>query len=68
VAEVLKDASEPLDAKTMTDRAIAKGLWSPGGKTPAATVYSAIIREVAKLGDHARFKKTGRGMFAYNKK
>ena len=28
-------------------------------------VYSAILREIAKQGDKARFKKTDRGQFAY---
>ena len=65
VAQVLKEAGEPLDAKTMTERAIAKGLWKTGGKTPAATIYAAIIREIAAKGKDARFKKTDRGRFAF---
>jgi hypothetical protein len=44
-----------------------KGLWtSPGGKTPAATLYSAILREINAKGKEARFKKTDRGHFAIN--
>jgi hypothetical protein len=44
----------------MTDQ----GLWSsPGGKTPHATLYSAILRDLAK-GDESRFVKTERGRFA----
>jgi hypothetical protein len=31
-----------------------------------ATVYSAIIRELAAKGKDARFRKTGRGQFAAN--
>ena len=43
----------------------AKGYWtSPGGKTPAATLYSAILREIDTKGDAARFVKVGRGQFA----
>jgi hypothetical protein len=39
----------------------AKGYWtSPGGKTPAATLYSAILRELAHKGSDARFAKTER--------
>ena len=42
----------------------AKGLWkSPGGKSPEATLYAAIIREIAAKGDAARFKKHERGVF-----
>ncbi len=40
------------------------GYWSsPGGKTPHATLYSAILREIRKKGKDARFKKTERGRF-----
>ena len=45
-----------------------KGYWtSPGGKTPAATLYSAILRELQTKGKDARFKKTERGKFAVGK-
>ena len=63
-AKVLADAGEPLNCKTIVERAIEKGLWKTEGKTPQATVYAAIIREIAKKGDAARFAKTERGMFA----
>lgn len=43
----------------------AKKLWSsPGGKTPASTLYSAILREINAKWKDARFKKTERGKFA----
>jgi hypothetical protein len=64
-AQVLAESKEPMNAKQMIDAMAAKGLWSsPGGKTPAATLYSAIIRELATKGKDARFKKTERGKFA----
>jgi hypothetical protein len=45
----------------------AKGLWtSPGGKTPHATLYSAILREIGAKGKATRFKKTDRGHFTAN--
>ena len=34
--------------------------------TPAATLYSAIMREMKVKGKDARFKKTERGHFALN--
>ncbi len=37
-------------------------LDSPGGKTPHATLYSAILRDLAK-GDDSKFVKTERGRF-----
>jgi hypothetical protein len=51
-------------AKDMIAAVEAKGLWkSPGGKTPEATLYAAIIREIAAKGKDARFKKHERGVF-----
>lgn len=45
-----------------------KGYWvSPGGKTPAATLYSAILREITTKGKESRFEKTERGKFAYRR-
>ena len=42
----------------------AKGYWtSPGGKTPSATLYSAILKELKTKGADARFRKTERGKF-----
>lgn len=64
-AKVLADAGEPLNCKTIVERAIEKGLWKSDGKTPAATVYAAIIREIAKKGDASRFAKTERGRFTF---
>ena len=45
-ANVLADADEPLCCKTVVERAMEKGYWKTGGKTPAATVYAAIVREI----------------------
>ena len=63
-AKVLKDAGEPMGAKQIVEAAMAKGLWQSNGATPHATIYSAMIREIAAKGDDARFKKVGRGQFA----
>jgi len=60
---VLAEAGEPLNTKEMVERMLAKGLWSTGGKTPAATIYSAILREIATKGADARFRKVARGKF-----
>jgi len=62
--EVLKNAAGgPLGAKEMVERMLAKGLWKTNGRTPQATLYAAIIREIAAKGKDARFHKTGRGRF-----
>jgi hypothetical protein len=67
-AKVLAEAGEPMDCQTMIKTMAEKGYWtSPGGKTPAATLYSAILRELKAKGDDARFKKTERGKFSIGK-
>ncbi len=65
-AKVLKDAGEPLNCKTIVERAVEKGWWTTNGKTPSATVYAAILREITAKGKDARFRKTERGKFAFN--
>ena len=64
-ARVLAEAGQPMTCQEMIDAMAAKGYWtSPGGKTPAATLYSAVLRELATKGAKARFTKTERGKFA----
>jgi hypothetical protein len=64
-ARVLAEAGQPMTCQEMIDAMAKKGYWtSPGGKTPAATLYSAILRELATKGADARFVKTERGKFA----
>ncbi len=66
-ARLLADSKEPLGTKTLIEMMAAKGLWtSPGGKTPAATLYAAIVREISTKGKDARFRKADRGLFAAN--
>jgi hypothetical protein len=63
-AQVLAASEVPMRATEMIAAMEAKGLWkSPGGKTPEATLYAAIIREIAAKGTAARFKKHERGVF-----
>ncbi len=67
-AQVLAASDVPMRAKEMIAKMEAKGLWkSPGGKTPEATLYAAIIREIAAKGDKARFKKHDKGVFVAGK-
>jgi hypothetical protein len=66
-AKVLAESEEPLNTKEMVEAMSAKKYWtSPGGKTPHATLYSAILREIQKKGDDARFRKVERGHFTLN--
>ena len=63
-ARVLQEKGEALNCGEMIEVMAAKSYWkSPGGKTPAATLYSAILREIKVKGAEARFKKTERGKF-----
>ena len=60
---VLTQAKQPMTAKAMVEAMVAKGLWSsPGGKTPEATLYASIIRDIRRGAD-ARFQKVDRGQF-----
>jgi hypothetical protein len=65
-AQVLKAKGEPMQAKAMIEAMAEKKLWSSDAATPHATLYAAIIREIAAKGKDARFKKTDRGHFAFN--
>jgi len=56
-----------MGVKEIVEVAFAKGYWKSNGKTPAATVYSAIIREISAKGKESRFKKVERGKFASNR-
>jgi hypothetical protein len=67
-AKVLAGSKQAMTCKELIEAMAAKGLWSsPGGKTPHATLYSAILREINEKGKEARFKKTERGHFAANR-
>jgi hypothetical protein len=63
-AKVLGETSQPLNCQELIGAMAAKGYWtSPAGKTPAGTLYSAILRELQRKEDEARFVKTARGQF-----
>ncbi len=66
-AKVLGEANGPLGCKELATRMLAKGYWKTKGKTPAATLYSAIFREIGTKGSGARFKKADKGKFALKK-
>lgn len=63
--EVMKTATEPMTCKQLVEAMAERKLWSsPGGKTPEATLYASLMREIAKKGDVARFVKAAPGRFA----
>lgn len=54
----------PLNVKQMVEQVVAQKLWTPGsGRTPSATLYSSILRELQHKGGEARFEKVDRGQF-----
>ena len=65
-AKVLAESDgEAMSCQKLIEVMATKGLWtSPGGKTPHATLYSAILREINEKGKDARFTKIERGKFA----
>ncbi len=65
--KVMTEAGQPMTTKAMIEAMAAQGYWtSPGGATPWATLYSALIREIANKGDESRFAKVDRGQFTLN--
>ena len=65
-AAVLKTKREAMRSGEMIAAMAEQGLWSsPNGKTPHATLYAAILREIAAKGKDARFRKVERGKFEY---
>lgn len=64
-ARILGEAGEPLRCAEIVRRMLEQGLWRTAGKTPAATINAAIIREIAAKGEQSRFRKAGRGLFAH---
>ena len=67
-AQVLAEAGKPMTCRDITKAMLDKGLWKTGGKTPWATIYSAMLREVDDKPGESRFTKTGRGLFALAQK
>jgi hypothetical protein len=64
-AKVLAETGQAMSCAELIAAMDAKGYWSsPKGRTPAGTLYAALLRELQTKGDQARFCKTGRGQFA----
>jgi HB1, ASXL, restriction endonuclease HTH domain len=64
-AKVLGETGQAMNCPELIAAMAAKGYWSsPKGRTPAGTLYSALLRELKTKGENARFRKTERGKFA----
>ncbi len=65
-AQVLQKSGQAMRAQEMIAAMSEAGLWSsPSGKTPHATLYAAILREINAKGKDARFRKVERGKFEF---
>lgn len=64
-AIVLKKAGVPMTCKEVWAKIDEQKLWFTEGKTPEATIYSAILREIKAKGKDARFRKAARGKFEF---
>jgi hypothetical protein len=68
-AKVLGESGQPMRCPEMIETMAKKRYWqSPGGKTPAATLYAAILKEITTKGKESRFVKVDRGQFGAAKR
>jgi hypothetical protein len=66
--KVLGKTGQAMNCQELIAAMAARGYWSsPKGRTPAGTLYSAVLRELKTKGENARFLKTERGKFALKK-
>jgi hypothetical protein len=64
-AQVLGETGQAMSCPELIAAMAAQGYWSsPTGRTPASTLYAAILRELQTQGGQGRFVKTERGKFA----
>jgi hypothetical protein len=64
-ARVLTETGREMTCPELIEAMAAKRYWtSPGGRTPASTLYASIFQEIKSKGKDSRFRKTERGKFA----
>lgn len=64
-----KSDEGPLTCKELIERMARAGYWkSQNGKTPANTLYAALLKEIRAKANDSRFVKAGRGLFDLNLK
>jgi hypothetical protein len=57
--QVLKSARHPLTTREITDRAIERGLITPSGKTPHATMSAELYLRVRKDSELIKIEDPG---------
>ncbi len=64
-AEVLRKTGKSMRCRELITAMAEQRLWSsPNGRTPWATLYAALLREIRDKREAARFRKVERGQFA----
>jgi hypothetical protein len=64
-AKILGETGQAMTCRELIEAMAAKSYWtSPAGRTPQATLYAALAREIQTKKDQARFRKSARGKFA----
>lgn len=65
-AQILKEAGEAMNTRSLVKQAIERRLWNPTTcKTPEQSLYGAIFREI-KVAENPRFRKSSKkGSFEY---
>ena len=61
--KVLCETGESMNGRQICEMALDLGYWEPLGETPEATMVSAMLTEMKKKGDAARFIRIGKGLF-----
>ena len=61
--QVMRETGKPMTCQEVVDVVLSRKLWHGKSETPAATLYSLILRDIQKGGRDAQFKKVGRGHF-----
>ena len=62
---VLAETKQALSCSELITAMATQGYWtSPGGKTPQATLASALQREIVIKKEQSRFQKTAPGRYA----
>ncbi|MCL2348876.1 MAG: winged helix-turn-helix domain-containing protein [Planctomycetaceae bacterium] len=62
--KVLCETGISMNGRQICEMALDQGYWEPQGETPEATIVSAMLTEIKRKGDAARFIRTGKGLFA----
>jgi hypothetical protein len=60
---VLRKAGKALTCQEIVKVMLESGVWKTNGKTPDATLYVALTRDMKKYGDKSPFRREGKTFF-----